>query len=110
MKKTIFLVLFLPFFYTGCYRSSSEEDPKSVVANIERSKKVLAIHIDQLEYALTPQQTKKKIICNDFPEEYKLRYIPNMMKLNSIKHIEANLLEEMDKTLDYYRQRDQIRC
>jgi len=110
MKRKILPILLVPFLYTSCYRTSPEDDPKSIVTNIEKSKNILALHVEQLDSSLTSLEIKKRIICKDYPDEYKLRYIPNMMKLNSIKHIESNLLKEMDEILDYYKQREQIQC
>src|SRR5690606_35386703 len=110
MKYTTLTTLLLSLAFAGCQKQPDEDiDPIATATAFENSDNILSKYLEKLDSEFTTQDVKVKIVCRDYPHEYQTNYAPNMLKLNS-NYTESALLADMDRTLDYYKQRDQVQC
>lgn len=109
--KTITLTILLLFLtFTGCQNTQpTEQELDEATTALEKSEKVLGIYIDKLDSEFTDENLRIQILCKVYPNEYEKNYVPNMLKLSS-EYTKAVLLSDLDRTLEYYKQRDQIQC
>lgn len=105
MKKIISTTLLLAFAITGCNRPSEQ-----TVSNFEVSDEKISQYLDQLDDSNTPIEQKKKILCTDYPLEYKENYMPNLLKMSPNDYTREKLLTDLDTALNYYKEKESIRC
>lgn len=106
MKKIIFTTLLLAgFSITGCNRQSEQ-----TISNFEVSDEKISKYLDQLDNPNTPIEQKKKILCTDYPLEYKENYVPNLLKMSPNDYTKEKLLNDLDIALNYYKDKENIRC
>lgn len=65
---------------------------------------------DQLDNPNTPQEVKVKILCHDYPEVYKIQYMPALIKISPKPYTEEKLLSDLKSATDYYKDALAIRC
>jgi hypothetical protein len=65
---------------------------------------------DQIENPELSESQRHQVLCQDFPKTYKNEYIPALLALNSQDTNQAQLLAEMQFTLNYYQQQFNIKC
>ncbi|QZM13393.1 hypothetical protein ABVS_2766 [Acinetobacter lwoffii] len=110
MKTITFTTLLLSLAVTGCQNTQpTEQELDEATIALEKSEKVLGTYVDRLESEFTTQDVRTKILCKDYPHEYKTNYVPNMLTLSS-EYTEAVLLSDLDRVLKHYKQQDQIQC
>ncbi|MDN5511430.1 MAG: hypothetical protein L0G64_03765 [Acinetobacter sp.] len=76
MKTKIFTTLLLTLSITGCQKepdqSASTGTPDPVAkAQFEKSDEIINKYLDQLESPSTNIEEKTRILCKDYPHEYK---------------------------------------
>lgn len=110
MRIITLATLLLSLAFIGCQNTQpTEQELDEAITTLEKSEKVLGTYIDRLESEFTDENLRVQILCKDYPSEYEKNYILNMLILNS-EYTKAVLLSDLDRTLEYYKQRDQIQC
>lgn len=104
MKKIIFTTL-LALTITGCNRPSEQ-----TISDFEASDEKISKYLDQLDDPNTSTDQKKKILCTDYPLEYKENYMPNLLKISPQDYTKEKLLADLDTALNYYKEKENIRC
>lgn len=111
MKRITLTTLLLSLAFTGCEKQLSEDiDPITTTAALENSDNILSKYIEKLDSEFTTQEVRVKILCRDYPHEYKNNYMPNLLKLSPGEYSETVLLADMDLVLDHYKQTSNIQC
>ena len=111
MKHIPLITLLLFLALTGCQKQPTEDiDPITTTTALENSDNILSKYIEKLESEFTTQDVRIKILCRDYPREYKKNYMPNLLKLSPGEYSEVALLADMDLVLDHYKEKDAIQC
>ena len=117
MKSKVLAYLLLTLVFTACQKQPeqsplSEPDKMDTTAKVqfETSDKIINEYLDQLDSSTTPIEEKTKILCKDYPSEYKTNYIPNLLKIAPQNYTEAKLLADLDLALNYYKEKLNISC
>ncbi|CAD9194543.1 hypothetical protein [Acinetobacter bohemicus] len=107
LTTAIFLIIL-----TGCDKPSklTESSSPTITAQFEQSDEKIGKYLDQLDDPNTPIEVRKKILCKDYPAEYKENYMPALLKLSPTEYSEAKLLKELKIALDYYKNSYEIKC
>lgn len=103
MKANLLSVLRLSFSDCACKRSQPEDKVKSIITSIQQSENALAGYINQLESDVISVETKKIILCEDYPREFENNFLSNMLKLESSEYTKELLLKDPNLTLSYYK-------
>ena len=115
MKTKIFTTLLLTLSITGCQKepdqsaSTNTTDPIAK-SQFEKSDAIINKYLDQLESPNTTTEEKTKILCKDYPDEYKTNYMPALLKLAAKDYTRSQLLKDLDIALDYYKKKDNVQC
>lgn len=111
MKTITLTSLLLSLAFTGCEKQLNEDiDPITTTTALENSDNILSKYIEKLDSEFTTQDVRVKILCRDYPREYKKNYMPNLLKLSPGEYSEVALLADMDLVLDHYKEKDAIQC
>ena len=90
MKRIILTTLLLSLAFTGCQEQLNEDiDPLTTTTALENSDNILSKYIEKLDSEFTTQDVRVKILCGDYPREYKKNYMPNLLKLSPGEYSEA---------------------
>src|SRR5690606_9174573 len=113
MKLPICLSTFLVLTLTGCQKQqadvSSEPDP-TIKAQFEQSDNRLSAYLDQLDSSIMSIEERTRILCKDYPKEYKTYYMPALLKLAPKEYTEPGLLKDLDNALNFYKIKANIQC
>lgn len=115
MNSKLVIALSLIFVVTACSKTpdqntSKQTDRPTVTAQFEQSDEMISKYLDQLDDPNTTLDDKKRIVCVDYPKEYKSNYMPSLLKLNPENYTEAKLLSYLDIALSYYKEKENIQC
>lgn len=115
MNSKLVIALSLIFVVTACSKTqdqntSKQTDRPTVTAQFEQSDEMISKYLDQLDDPNTTLDDKKRIVCVDYPKEYKSNYMPSLLKLNPENYTEAKLLSDLDIALSYYKEKENIQC
>lgn len=115
MNSKLVIALSLIFVVTTCSKTpdqntSKQTDRPTVTAQFEQSDEMISKYLDQLDDPNTTLDDKKRIVCVDYPKEYKSNYMPSLLKLNPENYTEAKLLSDLDIALSYYKEKENIQC
>ncbi|QXB84929.1 hypothetical protein I6L24_08880 [Acinetobacter lwoffii] len=111
MKYITLTTLLLSLAFVGCQKQLNEDiDPITTTTALENSDNILSKYIEKLDSEFTTQDARVKILCRDYPREYKKNYMPNLLKLSPGEYSEVALLADMDLVLDHYKEKDAIQC
>lgn len=116
MRTRILTALVFTIAITGCQKQPEESaaskaaDDTSAKAQFEQSDSRIEQFLNQLDNPDTTQDVRKQILCVDYPSEYKKNYIPALLKLSPKNYTEAMLLSDLEKALDYYKDKANIQC
>ncbi|WP_353164918.1 hypothetical protein [Acinetobacter sp.] len=115
MNSKLVIALSLIFVVTACSKTpdqntSKQTDHPTVTAQFEQSDEMIRKYLDQLDDPNTTLDDKKRIVCVDYPKEYKSNYMPSLLKLNPENYTEAKLLSDLDIALSYYKEKENIQC
>ncbi|WP_180113471.1 hypothetical protein [Acinetobacter sp. YH12073] len=115
MKTKILTPLLLTLAITGCQKqpednkTSKAADPVAK-AQFEKSDGIINKYLDQLESPNTTIEEKTRILCKDYPDEYKTNYMPALLRLAAKDYTRSQLLKDLDIALDYYKKKDNVQC
>lgn len=115
MKTKLLTALLLAIAITGCQKqpednkTSKAADPVAK-AQFEKSDAIINKYLDQLESPNTTTEEKTRILCKDYPDEYKTNYMPALLRLAAKDYTSSKLLKDLDIALDYYKKKDNIHC
>jgi len=111
MKHIALITLLLSLAFTGCQKQPSDDiDLIGTTKAFEKADTILNNYIEKLDSEFTTQDVRVKILCRDYPHEYKNNYMPNLLKLSPGEYSETVLLADMDLVLDHYKQTSNIQC
>lgn len=115
MKIRILATSLFLITLTGCDKQPEQAllEPstnQTITAQFENSNDKLHQFLDQLDDPNTPQGVRIQILCKDYPAEYKINYMPSLMKLSPGEYTEGKLIKDLDIALDYYKKKDNIHC
>lgn len=115
MKTTLFTTSLFLIILTGCEKPSKSITSESssnttITAQFEQSDGKITKYLDQLDDPNTTQEVRIQILCKDYPAEYKINYMPSLMKLSPGEYTEGKLIKDLDIALDYYKKKDNIHC
>ena len=121
MKKTIVLGLAIFIsFAAGCEKNEaaqktqeaapSSTEPHRLADNFQQADDKITALIDQIENPELAPEQRQKVLCQDFPKVYQNEYVPALLALNSKDTSQAQLLDEMRFSLNYYQQQLNISC
>ena len=79
-------------------------------AQFEKSDQKISRFMDQLDDPKTVQQDRIRILCKDWPEDYKSEYMPALLHLKPQEFTQPKLLEELKTATDYYKNSAGITC
>lgn len=114
MKKTIVLGLAIFIsFAAGCEKNEAapnSTESQALADHFQQADDKITALIDEVENPdLAPEQ-RQHALCQDFPKVYQNEYIPALLALNSKDTSQAQLLDEMRFSLNYYQQQLNISC
>lgn len=96
---------------SACTKQADSEAPQvDYKAQFEESDQKISEYLDQLDNLKTPQEVKVKILCHDYPDLYKKKYMPALMKISSKPYTEEKLLSDLKSATDYYKGSLGIKC
>ncbi|MEE8097745.1 hypothetical protein V3N00_16040 [Acinetobacter baumannii] len=104
------LLLFLIVFLAGCEKSSEVESKIDYRSQFKKSDALIGTYLDKLDSTNMPLKEKEKILCESYPAEYKLNYMPALMALAPKDHTETKLLIDLKAAIDYYKEKLGIKC
>ncbi len=115
MKTKILTTLLLTLAFTGCQKQPEDTKPPKatdsvVKAQFEKSDAIINKYLDQLESPNTTTEEKTRILCKDYPDEYKTNYMPALLRLAAKDYTSSKLLKDLDIALDYYKKKDNVQC
>lgn len=115
MKIKILSTLFLTLTITGCQKQPEDTKTSKVAdpvvkAQFEKSDAIINKYLDQLESPNTTIEDKTRILCKDYPDEYKTNYMPALLRLTAKDYTRSKLLKDLDIALDYYKKKDNVQC
>lgn len=107
------MTVLLALTSTGCQKQqaevSSEADPV-VKAQFEQSDARLSAYLDKLDSSTTTIAEITRILCQDYPKEYKSHYMPALMQLAPKEYIEQDLLADLENAVSFYKVKANIQC
>ena len=113
MINRILITLFISLTISGCQKqqadSSAEPDPV-LKAQFEQSDNQLSAYLDKLDSSSISPEERTRILCEQYPKEYKTRYMPALLKLMPQEYTEKGLLTDLDNALSFYKQKANIQC
>lgn len=111
MRYITLTALLLSLAFTGCQKQPAKDvDPIATTTAFENSDNILSKYLEKLDSEFTTQDARVKILCRDYPHEYKKNYMPNLLKLSPGEYSESMLLADMDLVLDHYKNISSIQC
>ncbi len=121
LKIKIVLVICLTLGLAACQKPNEEissaeaattQDNTSSSAQIAftQSDEKIGHYLDQLDAPNISIDDKTKILCQDYPNEYKKHYMPAMLQLASQDYTQEKMLNDLQISIDYYREKLNIRC
>ncbi|MBJ9373018.1 hypothetical protein [Acinetobacter sp. TGL-Y2] len=115
MNSKLITTLLMIFVLSACSKEpdqnmSKQSDRPTVTAQFEQSDEMISKYLDQLDDPNTTLDDKKRIVCIDYPKEYKTNYMPSLLKLNPENYTQAKLLSDLDIALSYYKEKENIEC
>ncbi|MEQ1419465.1 hypothetical protein [Acinetobacter indicus] len=110
--KTIIKIamLSIALLLSACKEVEKENKAQIIIAKIEKSKLILAEYLSELDSEVSTLETRKEIVCIKYPNYYQNTYIPLTLELNPSADNKEYLIDKMNKTLEFYKERDQIEC
>lgn len=98
MKSKILAYLLLTLVFTACQKQpeqSTLSEPAKIdttaKVQFETSDKIMNEYLDQLDSSATQIEDKTKILCKDYPSEYKTNYMPNLLKIAPQEYTEEKI-------------------
>ena len=115
MKRIILTSIFLAVTLTGCNKQSDPAtvDPKensTAKAQFENSDDAIGVYLDKLDSPGTSKDEQTKILCVDYPAEYKTNYMPALLKYQTNEYTEIKLLDDLNIAVNYYKEKLGISC
>lgn len=111
LTTTLFLIML-----TGCEKqpqqavATQNSDNPTITAQFEKSDNRISKFLDRLDDPNTTQDVRMQILCKDYPEEYKTKYMPTLLALSPGEYTEGSLLKDLKIALDYYKSEFEIKC
>lgn len=113
MKNRIFIILLMSLAISGCQKQQADNvaasDP-AVKTQFEQSDQRLSAYLDQLDSSTISPEQRTRILCEQYPEEYKTNYMPALLQLMPNEYTEKELLSDLDNALNFYKQKANIQC
>lgn len=121
MNKIILLsmAIFISFA-AGCEKNEaasqasaatqSKDDHDAVADRFQSADDKITALTDQIENPELSQAQQQQVLCQEFPKVYQNEYIPALLALNPKDTSQAQLVEEMRFTVNYYQQQLNIKC
>lgn len=112
MKTKLTIAMLLAISITGCQKQQTEA-PKiddAIKVHFEKSDDQIGKYLAKLDNPNIVQSEKIQIVCKDFPAEYTNNYVPALLKLQPKNYTEPGLLKDLKITVDYYKEKNDIRC
>lgn len=86
MKTKILTTLLLTLTLTGCQKKSEDTKTSKAAdpvakAQFEKSDAIINKYLDRLESPNTTIEEKTRILCKNYPDEYKTNYMPALLRL-----------------------------
>ncbi|WP_374666504.1 hypothetical protein [Acinetobacter sp.] len=112
MKTKLLIPLLLALAVSGCQKQQAEDTQsnESMTAQFQKSDAMIGAYLDKLDDPATAQAERTKILCQDYPAEYKSNYMPALLKLQPQDYTESKLLNDLQMALDYYKDKFDIHC
>jgi DNA-binding transcriptional regulator YbjK len=113
MKNRILITLLISLAISGCQKQqaeSSAEADANIKAQFEQSDNQLSAYLDKLDSSTISLEERTRILCEDYPKEYKTNYMPALLQLAPQEYTEKDLLTDLDTALNFYKQKASIRC
>ncbi|WP_216934192.1 MULTISPECIES: hypothetical protein [unclassified Acinetobacter] len=113
MKNRILITLLMSLAISGCQKQqaeSSAEPDANIKAQFEQSDNQLSAYLDKLDSSTISLEERVSILCEQYPKEYKNKYMPALMQLSPEEYTEKDLLTDLDNALNFYKQKASIQC
>lgn len=113
MKIKIILATIIGIAFVGCEKQKDEpstKDAHQLSAQFEKSDAIISSYLDKLDNPKTSQEEKTRILCKDYPSEYKNNYMPALLKSENNHYTKDKLLSDLKSALDFYKAKENIRC
>lgn len=105
--KNILIPILFTITISGCQKEY-DENPNTK-NRFETSDAIIGAYLAKLDSTSTSLEEKTQIACKDYPNEYKKNYMPTLLEL-SPDYTETKLLKDLDTALNYYKEKDHIKC
>lgn len=108
-----FVLFFLTSTFVGCTKqveikdlpTSVEEEYQSADQQIEKKKM-----LDALENGNVPLERKRIILCNQYPEVYKKKYMSALLILSPHNYTEETLTRDFEAVINFYKKAFMLNC
>ena len=117
MEKIAFIFMLLIIILTGCQKQFEEADAaepaqnlSTLVKQFDEADAKISEFLDQLDDPNIPMNTKRQILCIDYPNLYKQQYAPALLKLIPKQHTPDSLKRDLAISMDYYQNKLRIQC
>lgn len=107
---TVGLSLSLVVLISCTKQAESKALPPSVEAQYMSADKEIGKMLDDLENRNIPLQRKQEILCNTYPDVYKKRYMPALLKLSPKVYTEETLLRDFEAVISFYKKTFVVNC
>ncbi|MBJ8478406.1 hypothetical protein I6M70_03355 [Acinetobacter pittii] len=84
--------------------------PPSVEAQFMSSDQEIGKMLEDLNNQNVPLQRKREILCKTYPEVYKKRYMPALLKLTPKVYTEEILLRDFEAVISFYEKAFLVNC
>ncbi|WP_151744497.1 hypothetical protein [Acinetobacter calcoaceticus] len=84
--------------------------PPSVAAQFMSADQQIGKMLDQLNNRNVPLQRKREILCNTYPEVYKKKYMPALLKLSPKDYNEQTLTRDFEIVISFYKKAFVVNC
>ena len=113
MKNRILITLLMSLAISGCQKQQAEsaaEADANIKVQFEQSDNQLSAYLDKLDSTTISLEERTRILCEQYPKEYKNNYMPALLKLAPKEYTEKELLTDLDNALNFYKLKANIQC
>ncbi len=113
LKKLIYLGVFTfstPIFISCAKQADEPEVNSPYIEQLENSDNEIRELFEKLDDPKVPLTEKRTILCSRYPEIYKNRYMPALLKLSPQLYTEEMLLGDFARVISFYQKTFVVNC
>lgn len=113
MRNSTFLssCLVISLTFVGCTKQVENKAlPPSVEEQYQSADQQIGKMLDDLNNRDLPIQRKREILCKTYPEVYKKKYMPALLKLSPNVYTKEILLRDFEAVTNFYKKTFVVNC